>query len=121
LSDAVREALALCRRAYHAVAVALDTEKPADAAAEAEADKAQIAVELLRARTAARLPKTWDDVTVLAVIALYWRGELDRIEQDATERGDGNLLIGAAGRALPAVYLAVLEVAGIDINAFTVP
>jgi hypothetical protein len=120
LSDAVREALALSWRAHWAIEAELAAEGlPSYAAACAEAERLEIELEHLRARIAAKSPKTWEDVAVLAVIAVYWdRGEFDRIEQEAAERDEDSLLLGAGDRALPSLYLAVIEVIGIDPHVF---
>jgi hypothetical protein len=51
--------------------------EPGHAAAREAANALHREIELLRSRTLAKAPKTWDDLTVLTVIALYWETRRD--------------------------------------------
>jgi hypothetical protein len=122
-SDAVRHVLAICRAADRAidVEVNLPDGTPAHEKARAEARRLELKIERMRARIAAKPGKTWDDLAVLAVIALYWdRGEASGLTREAHELdNEDDEMIGAGDRALPTLYLAVLEVLGIRLDTFT--
>jgi hypothetical protein len=116
-SGPVADALALCQRACSAVETELNLEgSPGHAEAYAESRRLQVEMERLRIRLAAKSPKTWEDVAVLAVIALYWDvGEVgDYLDDVPDDTPDDEVLYGAGDRALPTLFLAVLEVLGIS-------
>jgi hypothetical protein len=120
--EAVRDAIALCWRADQAVWVEIRSEgEPGYEAACESANALHLEIELLRSRTLSKSPKTWDDVAVLAVIALYWeRGNIKEfVEEAAREPPPEDILIGCGDRALPTVLLAVLEVLGIRLDTFS--
>jgi hypothetical protein len=75
------------------------------------------------ASIAAEPEKTFDDIAVLAIVALYYRrGAADELVEEATEPDEldaGDLC--SDDRALPALLLAVLEVLGIRLDTFAQP
>jgi hypothetical protein len=113
--DPKAEAIKLCRRAQRAVQAELDTEgTSAHTLACREADRCEFEIEDLRSRLAAKSPKTLDDIAALAVLALYWEGYL--LEELARKCEEDRIAIG--DRALPTLFLVVVEFFGIDQNEF---
>jgi hypothetical protein len=118
--DARLDAFTLCREADRAddTAANLPDGTPAHEAARAEARRLHLEISRLRARIAAKPEKTFDDVAVLAIIALFYRpGEAAVLVKEASEPDSDDLC--SDDRALLALLLAVLEVLGIRLDTFS--